>query len=182
MRLRDKKSSPQSNCGSTLFGFPFKREDLAGAPMSSLFAFLHHMAAFALVAALAVEFVLIKETITETIARKLLLADLVFGVSAGAVLVIGLLRVFFFEKPAVFYFANIPFLAKLALFALIGIMSIRPTRQFLSWRTPLKAGQAPTVDVGTLRKLRKTIHMELAALALLILCAALMARGVGNLG
>src|SRR3546814_4622040 len=49
-------------------------------------------------AALAVEFVLLKETLSAAIARKLLIADMVFGASAGAVLVIGLLRVFFFEK------------------------------------------------------------------------------------
>src|SRR3546814_6192628 len=75
-----------------------------------------------------------------------------------------------------------PFLAKLALFALIGLLSIRPTREFLSWRSAIKVGEAPTVDPGTLRQLRKTIHMELAALVLLILCATLMARGVGPLG
>ncbi|MFW7341555.1 DUF2214 family protein [Pollutimonas sp. H1-120] len=150
--------------------------------MSSLFAFLHHMAAFALVAALAVEFVLIKEALTVTIARKLLIADMVFGASAGAVLVIGLLRVFFFEKGAAFYFTNIPFLAKLALFALIGLMSIRPTREFLSWRSAVKAGQAPKVDEATLQRLRTAIHAELAAATVLILCAALMARGIGSLG
>src|SRR3546814_16164031 len=80
---------------------------------------------------------------------------MVFGASAGAVLVIGLLRVFFFEKGAAFYFTNIPFLAKLALFALIGLLSIRPTREFLSWRSAIKVGEAPTVDPGTLRQLRK---------------------------
>lgn len=150
--------------------------------MSSLFAFLHHIAAFALIAALAVEFVLIKEALTVTIARKLLVADMVFGAAAGAVLVIGLLRVFFFEKGAAFYFTNIPFLAKLALFALIGLMSIRPTREFLSWRSAIKAGQAPKVDEAALQRLRASIHAELAAAAVLILCAALMARGVGSLG
>ncbi len=149
--------------------------------MSSLFAFLHHMAAFALIAALAVEFVLIKEALTVTIARKLLIADMVFGASAGAVLVIGLLRVFFFEKGAAFYFTNIPFLAKLTLFALIGLMSIRPTREFLSWRSAIKAGQAPNVDQATQQRLRTAIHVELAAATVLILCAALMARGVGSL-
>jgi putative membrane protein len=149
--------------------------------MSSLFAFLHHMAAFALAAALAVEFALLRETLSVGIARKLLIADMVFGASAGAVLVIGLLRVFFFEKGAAFYFTNIPFLAKLALFALIGVLSIRPTREFLSWRSAIKAGEAPSVDAGALRKLRKIVHAELAFLALLILCAALMARGVGQL-
>lgn len=150
--------------------------------MSSLFAFLHHIAAFALIAALAVEFVLIKEALTVTIARKLLVADMVFGAAAGAVLVIGLLRVFFFEKGAAFYFTNIPFLAKLGLFVLIGLMSIRPTREFLSWRSAIKAGQAPKVDEAALQRLRASIHAELAAAAVLILCAALMARGVGSLG
>jgi putative membrane protein len=68
--------------------------------MTSFFAFLHHVAAFALVAALVVEFVLIKEDLTLKSARKLQLADLAFGISAGIVLVVGLLRVFYFEKGA----------------------------------------------------------------------------------
>jgi putative membrane protein len=82
--------------------------------MVSLFAFLHHVAAFALVAALAVEFVLIKGELTTRSARKLLFADLVFGVSAGFVLVVGLLRVFVFEKGSAYYFHSVPFLAKVA--------------------------------------------------------------------
>ena len=48
--------------------------------MSSLFAFLHHVAAFALVAALTVEFVLLKDNLTVESATKLRLADLAFGV------------------------------------------------------------------------------------------------------
>lgn len=149
--------------------------------MSSLFAFLHHLAVFTLVAALAVEFVLIREPLTVTLARKLVLADLVFGVSAGAILIIGLLRVFYFEKGAAFYFGNIPFLAKLALFALVGILSIRPTKEFLSWRPAIKAGKAPAPASEKIQQLRGIIHGELIAVAALILCAVLMARGVGSL-
>ena len=68
--------------------------------MISLFAFLHHVAAFALVATLAVEFVLIRGELDARSARRLQLTDLVFGLSSGVVLLVGLLRVFQFEKSA----------------------------------------------------------------------------------
>ena len=62
--------------------------------MPALLAFLHHVAAFSFVAALVLEFVLIKDELSVGTARKLLVVDLVAGVSAGVVLVAGLLRVF----------------------------------------------------------------------------------------
>jgi putative membrane protein len=66
--------------------------------MTTLFAFLHHVAAFTLVAALAVEFVLIRQDLTAATARKLVTTDAVLGAAAGALLVIGLLRMLYFEK------------------------------------------------------------------------------------
>jgi len=150
--------------------------------MSSLFAFLHHVAAFALVSALAVEFVLLKENLSTTIARRLLLADLMFGISAAVVLFVGLLRVFFFEKGAAYYFTNLPFLAKLALFVAIGVLSAGPTKEFLSWRSALKKGQAPIAPPEKIRGLRRVLHIEMALAAALVLCAVLMARGVGSIG
>src|SRR4051794_39990063 len=59
------------------------------ASMSTLFAFLHHLAAFTLVSAIAVEFALIRQELTASTARKLLTADAVYGIAAGALLVIG---------------------------------------------------------------------------------------------
>ena len=150
--------------------------------MSATFAFLHHLAAFALVSALAVEFVLIRGELTVGTARTLLKADAIFGAAAGAVLVIGLLRVFFFEKGAAYYLHSVPFIIKLTLFAVIGILSIYPTRQFLSWRKSVREGVAPAVEPDKLRAIRRVIHWELAALVVLILCAALMARGVAYVG
>src|SRR5215831_9959304 len=110
--------------------------------MSATFAFLHHVAAFALVSTLAIEFILIRSEPTFKTARTLLIVDALFGASAGAVLVIGLLRVFFFEKGAMYYFHSVPFIAKLSLFAIVGLLSIYPTRQYLSWRASLKQGAA----------------------------------------
>ena len=150
--------------------------------MVSLFAFLHHLAAFTLVASLAVEFVLVRGELTIANARKLLAADLVFGVSAGAVLVIGLLRVFYFEKGAFYYFHSAPFIAKLSLFAVVGLLSIYPTVQFLSWRASLKQGVVPPVAPAKMHTIRSITHWELVGVVFIILCAVLMARGVGYFG
>lgn len=150
--------------------------------MNSLFAFLHHVAAFALVATLVVEFVLIRGELDARSARRLQLTDLVFGLSSGVVLLVGLLRVFQFEKGATYYFHSAPFLAKLALFAAVGLLSIIPTREFLSWRKGLKQGHAPVLSAEKRRRLLAVMHWELVGVVLILLCAALMARGVGNFG
>lgn len=149
--------------------------------MAALFAFLHHLAAFALVAAIAVEFVVIRGALTVDSARKLRAVDAVYGASAGLLLIVGLLRVFYFEKGAAFYFGNAFFIAKLTLFIIVGLLSIYPTLQFAAWRKALKVGQLPPVDESRLHAIRRIIHWELAGIALILLCAALMARGIGQL-
>lgn len=83
--------------------------------MSATFAFFHHVAAFTLVSALVVEFMLIREELNERTALRLARADMVLGISAGVLLVVGLLRVFYFDKGAAYYFHNAAFSAKLAL-------------------------------------------------------------------
>ncbi|RXZ45552.1 DUF2214 family protein [Crenobacter cavernae] len=150
--------------------------------MSSFFAFLHHVAAFALVAALSVEFVLIKGDLTAASARKVRLADLALGASASTLLVVGFLRVFFFEKGASYYFHSVPFIAKLSLFVLLALVSIYPTIVFQSWEKALKQGRVPSVDPRKLRAIRTVIHLELVGVVLIMLFAALMAHGVGYLG
>ena len=150
--------------------------------MPSFFAFLHHVAAFALVAALVLEFVLVKDDLSVKTARKLLLADLVLGASAFVVLIVGFLRVLYFEKGASYYFHSVPFIAKLSLFVIVALLSIYPTVEFLSWRKPLKEGRVPIVSDRKVRLIRSIIHWELVGIVLLILGAALMARGVGYVG
>jgi putative membrane protein len=147
--------------------------------MNSLFAFLHHIAAFALVAALVVEFVLIRDELSAKSAQKILVADLALAISATVILVVGLLRVFYFEKGASYYFHNASFLAKFSLFVLVALLSAYPTIQFLSWRGAVRRQQAPTVSPQRLRAIRAVIHWELAGVVFIILFAVLMARGIG---
>jgi putative membrane protein len=107
---------------------------------------------------------------------------MVFGMSSGAVLAVGLLRVFYFEKGASYYFHSAPFIAKLSLFAIVGLLSIYPTVEFLSWGKSLKQGQMPALTDRKIAAIRSVIHWELAGVVLILLCAALMAKGVGYLG
>ena len=145
--------------------------------MTTLFAFLHHLCAFTLVSAVAIEFVLIRSELTLSSARRLQVTDLVLGIAAGALLVVGLLRVFFFEKGAAYYFHSHAFLAKFALFIVIGLLSIIPTMEFLSWRGAIQAGQVPVMEANKRKRVTAVIHAELAAIVIILLCAAIMARG-----
>ena len=145
--------------------------------MSTLFAFLHHLAAFTLVAALAIEFTLIRQDLTVPSARRLIATDAVYGVSAGLVLVVGLLRVFYFEKGAEYYWSNHAFLTKFALFILIGALSAVPTIEFLSWRKTVRTGAVPVVSAGKMRTMRMIMHVEMLAIVIILLMAAMMARG-----
>ena len=145
--------------------------------MSTLFAFLHHLCAFTLVSAVAIEFALIRQELTLSSARRLAATDRVLGIAAGALLVIGLLRVALFEKGADYYFHSHAFLTKLSVFIVVGILSIIPTVEFLSWRGAVKAGQVPTVSAKNLRLVTAVIHGELFAIVIILLCAAIMARG-----
>jgi putative membrane protein len=145
--------------------------------MSTLFAFLHHLAAFTLVAGIAVEFVLIRQEVTRAGAMRLLVIDAVVGASAAALLVIGLLRLFYFEKGAAYYFSSPAFLTKLSVFVVVAVLSVVPTMEFLSWRKAVKAGQAPSPAPGNLSRVRAILHLELIGVVIILLAAAIMAKG-----
>jgi putative membrane protein len=123
---------------------------------------------------------MIREELTLRSARRILFADMMIGVAAATVLVAGLLRVFFFEKGADYYAHNAFFIAKISLFVAIALLSIYPTREFLSWRKGLNEGRLPAAAANKLQSIRSVIHLELAGIGLILLCAALMAKGIGS--
>ena len=149
---------------------------------SALLAFLHHAAAFVIFAVLTVELVLLKGELTVSSARSVLRMDAAYGVAATLVLIVGVLRVLYTEKGAEYYSQSGPFIAKMVLFAAVGIMSIYPTVQFLRWRGDLKQDRAPVLEGDKRRRIRIIIHTELTLLLFIMLSAALMARGIGFIG
>ena len=145
-------------------------------------AFIHHAAAFVVVGALMTELVVLRNELTVASARSVLRMDAVYGVAATVLLVAGLLRVFYTEKGAAYYFASGSFLAKLGLFVIVGLLSIYPTMVFLGWRKALRAQIVPALDAGVRRKVRLLIHVELTLLFVIMLMAVMMARGIWYIG
>ncbi len=150
--------------------------------LPAFMAFLHHLAAFTLVAALAVEVALFKPPLSIAQALRIQRADTIFGVAAGVLLVVGLLRVVYFEKGAGYYFANAFFLTKLTAFVAAGLISIYPTMMFLSWGKALREGTTPEMLAPQIRRVRMCLMLELTAIVVIVFCAPLMARGFGYFG
>jgi putative membrane protein len=145
--------------------------------MTTLFAFLHHLAAFTLVAALAIELMLVHQKLTAANIRRLLVVDAILGASAGVVLIAGLLRVFVFEKGGDYYFSSLAFIIKLGVFLGVAALSLMPTLEFLSWRKALRAGAMPEIAEKRLRMIQGVLHGETMAIVVILLCAAIMAKG-----
>jgi putative membrane protein len=145
-------------------------------------AFLHHAAAFLIVGVLTAELVLLKGELTLVCARSVLRMDAAYGIAAAVLLVVGLLRVFYTEKGSAYYFHSGPFIVKLTLFLIVGLLSIYPTLQFLSWRGALRAGRLPAFGAGVRRRVRIVVHIDLTLLFVIMLCAAMMARAIGLFG
>jgi len=145
-------------------------------------AFLHHAAAFVIVGVLTSELVLLGGELTPTSARSILRMDAAYGIAAVVLLIVGFGRVLYTEKGAAYYFHSIPFLVKIGLFLIVGLLSIYPTLQFLGWRRALRAGRAPALAAPLRQRLRMVVHIELTLLFVIMLCAALMSRLIGFFG
>ncbi len=150
--------------------------------LSAITAFLHHAAAFVLFGALMVEMVLSRTELSLNSVRSLMRMDAAYGLSALVLLVVGFGRVFLTEKGAAYYFGSAPFLIKLALFVIAGLLSIKPTREFLSWRKAVREQRLPDFSDAKRRSIRLFIHIQLTLMLGIMLCAALMARGIGFIG
>ncbi len=147
--------------------------------INSLMATLHHIAAFAVTATLAYEFLAFRRNLTVEEARRILKVDTAYGISAGLLVVVGLLRVFFFEKGSAFYLNNDMYWTKMGLFIIVGLLSIYPTVRFLKWRTALNENRAPEIPENEFKNIRRLLHLELVGIGLILVVAPMMARGIG---
>jgi putative membrane protein len=147
--------------------------------INALFAFVHFAAVFGIFSTVAYELLTMSRAPSLADARRIQLCDRWYGISAGVVLVVGLLRVGYFEKGVAFYQANPFFHAKLTLFVIVGLISIYPTMRFIKWRQHTRQGQPPVVSEQEYTRIVLILRTELALLLGMALCASLMARAVG---
>ena len=146
--------------------------------ISSIMATLHHLSAFTLTACLVYEFIAYRKGLSVTEARSIQRVDLWYGISAGVLVAVGLLRVFYFEKGANYYSRNLPFWIKMALFAVVGLLSVYPTIRYIKWNSELGQGQAPEIPEKEFKTIRLLLNLELIGLALILFAAPAMARAL----
>jgi putative membrane protein len=142
-------------------------------------AFLHHLLAFALTACLVYEFIAYRRNMRIAEIQRIQRVDLIYGISAGLLLVIGLLRVFFFEKGVNFYINNPFFWVKMMAFILVALLSIDPTIRYIRWNQTLRRNEVPEISEPEYRRTRMLLSLEVIGIAVILLAASMMARGVG---
>jgi len=139
-------------------------------------AIAHHVLVVALVALIAVEFVLFRPELDASAIKSLARIDAAYGTVAGLVIAIGVLRVTYGAKGPDFYLGNPWFWAKMAAFLAIGLISIVPTMALLRWRSASKAEPGFVPPAAAHRHARAHIALELALVPVILICAAAMSR------
>jgi putative membrane protein len=105
-------------------------------------------------------------------------ADAWWGASAGLWIGTGVLRAFAgFEKGADYYLQNPLFLAKMGCLVAILILEAGPMTGLIRWRRELGRGTVP--DTGRAAAYATASLLQAGLLALMVVLATGMARGVG---
>ena len=141
-------------------------------------AWLHFVLIFAIVGSLTAELVLCRHPLTKAVIARLARFDMVYGLSALGLLLVGFGRATGFAKGWSYYAQEPWFWVKIALFATVGGLSILPTMKFLRWNKTAKDLAEISIDAAEVQRIRRHIHAELGLLPFIALAATLMARGL----
>jgi putative membrane protein len=144
-----------------------------------IFAVLHFLLIFALVAIMTMELMLLRPGLSGANLARLGGIDGAYGGAAGALILVGFLRVFFGATDSSFYLTNWVFWAKIAAFVVVGLLSIKPTMDIIRWRRAASGDSGYVVPEGEVKSARTFLHAETAVFVLIPIFASLMARGYG---
>jgi len=150
-------------------------------PVASAFAaYGHYLGLVLVVASLTTEKFLVKPTLTEDEAQKLVIADSVYGIAGVLVLYTGYLRVTQYGKGWEYYAHEPIFWVKMGLFAVMGSSSLFCTTKIVQMAVKKTNGEENATVLGEKlsARMQKIINGELLAIGSIPLAAALMARGV----
>jgi putative membrane protein len=146
------------------------------------FAMAHHLLVFALAGVLAFELGAVRARTDVREVTRLVRADAWYGILAAAIIVVGFSRAVFAAKGWAYYSVNLFFWAKIAAFAVVGLLSVVPTLAYFRWRRAGRAEAAYVPPDGEVARVRRILWLEAAVFAFIPLFAAAMARGYGELG
>lgn len=148
--------------------------------LDAALAYLHFTAIFMLFAFLTTQAVLMRSPLDERAIRLLGRVDMFYGLSAVLVLVTGLLRLGLGAKGADFYMSAWPIYVKVGLFIVVGLISIKPTLEFIKWRRALDHDPAWKLPAAAQAAMRRIVMIEVRLAALIPVFAVIMARGLGR--
>ena len=137
-------------------------------------AIVHHVLVFGLAVMLAMELAYLRADPVPT--ARLSRLDGGYGLVATLVFVLGVVRVVWGAKGWVAYQDNPFFWAKVATFAVIGLLSIAPTIQFIKWSRAAKADPAFRPLPAEVSRAAMWVRTEVLLLFPLVGFAAAMAR------
>jgi putative membrane protein len=140
---------------------------------TTIAASAHHLLAFLLIAILATELTLVRPGMTQADRRIVGRVDAAYGLVALVLLIVGLARVWEFEKGWEFYAASVWFWIKISAFLLVGLLSLPPTLRFRAWG---KMGDT-LPSSADIRRVQTWMHAQAALLLVIPVAAAAMARG-----
>lgn len=144
-----------------------------------LLAISHHLVVFLLVAILAAELALLHMGLDGARLAQLARIDAAYGGVAALVVVVGVTRVIWGARGWEYYVGNDVFWAKMVAFLAVGLLSIPPTRAIRGWVRASKADASYAVPAAEIAVGRRYLRLQAAALVLVPIFAAAMARGYG---
>jgi putative membrane protein len=144
--------------------------------LDALLAWLHFAAIFLLIVPLAAQTVLLRPDMPAASVRRLAAYDRLYLGSAILVIITGLLRLFLGAKGVQYYLPNPWFHAKIGLFIIVALCSVRPTVAFLRWRRQARMlpGFVPTNT--EIARVRRWVMIQAHLFGFIPLFAVLMAR------
>ena len=144
-----------------------------------LLAIAHHLLVFSLAGIIGAEFVLVRGDLGAATLKRLAGIDRHYGIIAALIIIVGIGRVFYGLKGWEFYVYNWVFWAKMAAFAIVGLLSIVPTVRFISWSRQASGNPSFAVPAAELASVKNYVRAEGVVFLLIPVFAAAMARGYG---
>lgn len=94
-------------------------------------------------------------------------------------IIAGVARVIWGAKGYEYYIANHVFWTKMALFLIVGLLSVPPTLRYLQWRRQARADPQFRPPAAAILRVRAYLWAEAAFFLAIPVAAAAMARGYG---
>ncbi len=145
---------------------------------SAITAYFHYFGFMIAFASLIVENLTFKEKLSLDESKRIVIADICYGLAAVIILVTGILRVLYFGKGSDYYLDNPVFYIKVGLYLLVGLVSLYPTITFILWVRDLQNNQVPTLGINQVNIISYILKFEIVGFSLLPLLAAILARGI----